>query len=78
LYHNGIGAEGAVALAASPHLVNLTYLRLRGNGIGTEGAVALAGSPHLVNLTSLDLSANEIGAEGAVALRQRFGAGVHW
>jgi hypothetical protein len=67
-----------VALAGSPHLANLTHLRLRGNGIGTEGAVALAGSSHLANLTALDLSDNGISAERAVALRQRFGAGVHW
>ena len=68
LYGNGIGAEGAKALAGSPHLANLTSLDLGRNGIGDEGAVALASSPRLANLTSLLLGQNGISAEGAVAL----------
>ena len=68
LYDNGIGAEGAKALAGSPHLANLTSLNLGNNWIGDEGVVALAGSPHLANLTTVLLVPNEIGAEGAVAL----------
>jgi uncharacterized protein (TIGR02996 family) len=78
LSHNGIGAEGAVALAGSPHLANLITLLLLYNQIGDEGAVALASSPHLANLTTLNLDGNGIEGEGTEALRQRFGAGVRW
>ena len=59
---NGVGAEGALAVAA---LTNLTSLDLGSNGVGAEGALALAA---LTNLTSLDLGSNGIGAEGARAL----------
>jgi uncharacterized protein (TIGR02996 family) len=63
-----VEAEGARALAGSPHLTNLRHLILESNRIGPEGARALAASPHLANLRSLDLRDNEIGAEGAQAL----------
>ncbi len=56
------------ALAASPHLRNLTTLDLCYNKLGPEGARALAASPHLRNLTTLDLWHNDLGAEGAQAL----------
>jgi small GTP-binding protein len=61
---NGIGAEGAKAIAAS--LPGLTSLNLAGNGIGAEGAKAIAAS--LSGLTSLDLTVNRIGDEGARAI----------
>ena len=55
LRDNGIGDEGARAVAA---LSNLTSLNLWGNGIGEEGARAVAA---LSNLTSLNLPLNGIG-----------------
>jgi hypothetical protein len=49
-----VGPDGAVALAESPNLMNLTSLDLSHNEIGPEGAVALAQSKTLLrNLTSL-------------------------
>lgn len=59
---NRIGSDGAVALAASPHLAKLTTLDLGGNDIGSAGARALAASPHLAKLTTLGLDRNRIGA----------------
>jgi uncharacterized protein (TIGR02996 family) len=73
---HGIGAAGAAALAASPHLARLTSLDLVYNAIGDAGAAALAASPHLANLTSLRLYANDDirrRSAGAKALRRRFG-----
>lgn len=63
-----ITVRGALALAASPHLSNLTALDLCYAKVGDEGAHALATSPHLTRLTSLDLSANLITSAGASAL----------
>jgi uncharacterized protein (TIGR02996 family) len=60
-YHD---VEGARHFAASPHLTNLTHLRLLGNVIGDVGVLYLAASPHLTNLTHLDLRGNDIGDEG--------------
>ena len=68
LADNDIGAEGARALAASPHLARLTYLNLGNNDIRDEGVRALTASPHLARLSKLDLFGNRIGAEGAQAL----------
>jgi Ran GTPase-activating protein (RanGAP) involved in mRNA processing and transport len=62
--------EGAVALAQSAHLKNLTSLNLSHCSIRTEGAVALAQSAYLKNLTSLNLSDCIIGPEGVAALAQ--------
>jgi uncharacterized protein (TIGR02996 family) len=56
------------AIAASPHLKNLTTLNLRGNYIRDEGVQALAASPHLKNLTTLYLGYNRIGTTGVQAL----------
>jgi Leucine-rich repeat (LRR) protein len=62
LSRNGIGADGARALAA---LTGLTSLDLSDNQIGADGARALAA---LTGLTSLDLWGSRIGADGARAL----------
>ena len=43
-----MGDEGAKAIAASPHLAQLTQLNLGGNSIGDEGARALENSPYLL------------------------------
>ena len=42
LGYNGIGVEGATALANSTNLKNLTSLDLRVNDIGVEGTTAIA------------------------------------
>src|SRR5262249_35719632 len=73
----GIGDEGAVALAGSLWLANLTWDELGTDEfwdeLGTdefwdEVVVALTGSTHLANLATLNLSHNGIGAKGAKAL----------
>jgi uncharacterized protein (TIGR02996 family) len=66
-----LSAPGDIAaIAASPHLHNLTALTFfgHGTGIGDAGARALAESPHLRNLTTLSLDFTGIGDEGARAL----------
>ncbi len=63
-----LGAADAQALAASPHVRNLTALHLSGNRLGDVGAKALAASPHLLRLDNLDLGHNRIADEGAMAL----------
>ena len=68
LQDNGIGAEGARALASSDHLRSLQMLNLKGNGIGTDGARALAHSDTLGSLTVLSLENNGVGDEGVRAL----------
>ena len=64
----GLGPADAQALAASPHVSNLTALHLSGNRFGDAGARALAASPYLLRLDNLDLGHNQIGDEGAMAL----------
>jgi uncharacterized protein (TIGR02996 family) len=61
-------ADGAVALAATRGLSNLTTLHLSSNGITDAGATALATSPYLSRLATLDLGGNQIGATGTAAL----------
>jgi hypothetical protein len=73
LYGNGIGPDGAVALAASPHLGNLESLRLNGASIGDAGALALAGSRHLHKLRQLNVSAEGLSEQAQKRLRKRFG-----
>jgi uncharacterized protein (TIGR02996 family) len=63
-----IGNAEAEALAASPHVANLTHLDLRYNAIGVRGAKALAASRYLGKLEYLDLCDNVIRPEGALAL----------
>lgn len=64
----GVGDEGAKALAASPHVVNLSKLVLWDNHVGDEGVTALARSPNLAGLSTLDLGRNRVGDAGAIAL----------
>jgi uncharacterized protein (TIGR02996 family) len=56
------------ALAACPHLANLTRLRVVNGTMGDEGAEALAEAPHLAKLVSLDLENSDIGSAGVAAL----------
>src|SRR5262249_32580187 len=60
LSDNLVGDAGAEALAASPHLGDLTRLELSANRIGAAGAAALAASSLLHNLGGLDLAFNRI------------------
>jgi uncharacterized protein (TIGR02996 family) len=63
------GDEGALLLAASPHLSNLRELSLKAHTLGGEGAAALVSSPRLSNLVRLDISYNRfIGPEGGARL----------
>jgi uncharacterized protein (TIGR02996 family) len=64
----GAIGDGAVALAATRGLSNLTTLNLSHNGITDAGATALATSPYLSRLATLDLGGNQIGAAGTAAL----------
>jgi uncharacterized protein (TIGR02996 family) len=65
-----LGDAGALGLAGSPHLKNLTALNLAGCEITDAGAEALAAAPHLANLTDLDLSFNPISEVGLQALAE--------
>jgi uncharacterized protein (TIGR02996 family) len=65
---NGLGDEGAEALAGSPLLARLTALDLHDCRLGRRAAAALAVSPHLGCLASLDLDRNQIGPMGADSL----------
>jgi uncharacterized protein (TIGR02996 family) len=65
----GIGPAGVRLLVASPHLRNLTSLRLRWQQIGDDGARVLAGSQLLARLNLLDLGAiQEMTDAGLIAL----------
>ena len=70
LFLNGIGDDGAKALAAAlKNNTSLTSLNLGGNGIGAEGAKALATALKTnTSLTSLNLRGNRIGDDVANAL----------
>lgn len=72
---NGIGDEGAAAVAEASGLVRLERLSLQDNGIGPEGAAALTQGPLASRLFSLDLSYNRLGDRGAEALAE--GNGWH-
>ncbi len=61
-------APAALALARSPHLAQLTALRLRGAAAGDPLAVALGEAPAAGSLKVLDLSLNKLGPAGAQAL----------
>lgn len=67
LQSNSIENAGAIALAASPHLTNLTALNLRYNNLGDKTAAALASSS-LPNLLTLDLALNRLSDEGIITL----------
>src|SRR5262245_29546355 len=62
-----LGDAGAKALAANPHLANLTRLSLSRCGIGTRGADALIRSEWLQNLVELNLDDNRIAKADALA-----------
>jgi uncharacterized protein (TIGR02996 family) len=66
----GMGPAGARALAASPHLANLTALHLDYQDVSDEGARALAASPYLSRLTTLSLVHTGIGDAGVQAIVQ--------
>jgi uncharacterized protein (TIGR02996 family) len=68
LTDNGIGNNGVLWLAQSPHLARLTALRLGRNQVGDSGVQALARSPYLTRLTALNLSCNHISSAGVAAL----------
>jgi uncharacterized protein (TIGR02996 family) len=61
---NDIGDEGLAALARSPHLHRLQFLRLDSNRIGPQGARALAESPNAAGLIELSLGDNKLGDDG--------------
>ena len=68
---NGIGPEGARALAASPYLTKVASLNMVDNRVGDEGALAIANSDSFSNLTYLHLGGNRIKSEEAkTALRE--------
>jgi hypothetical protein len=61
--------QGAAAVAVSPLLKGINYLRLHENQmIGPKGAAALAASPTVATLDQLSLDENGIGDAGAKAL----------
>ena len=70
LFRNGIGDDGAKALATALKTNTwLTSLELGFNSIGADGATALAAALKTNTwLTSLELESNRIGDEGANAL----------
>jgi uncharacterized protein (TIGR02996 family) len=49
-YHEDIGDDGIVALAASPHVAGLERLEVQGARFGNRGARAILESPHLAGL----------------------------
>lgn len=69
LRENGIGPEGATAIANGLKFnAFLTYLDLGANSIGSEGLHALAETVMMSEITHLLLSRNNIGDSGASAI----------
>jgi uncharacterized protein (TIGR02996 family) len=66
--HQPVSTQGAKALAASPNVTKLVWLKLEGCGIGPLGVKALTQSPNLTALRSLDLSNNDVNVKGVQAL----------
>jgi hypothetical protein len=67
-------AEGARALADSPHLGELRTLWLSSNTAAPPpGAVALVGSSRLAKLAMLDLSHNRVGDQGVCLIARQPG-----
>ena len=66
---NGLGAEGAMALATPlEKMATLVSLNLSNNALGSMGVGALSGAlAMLPDLTSLDLTFNDIGPPGVHA-----------
>jgi uncharacterized protein (TIGR02996 family) len=67
-FRDPLTAEGARALAASPHLGRLKELWLYRNDIGDAGVEALAAAPWLLGLRHLDLQENGLSAAAVSAL----------
>lgn len=67
LKFNNIGDAGAMAIAASPYLLNLTYLNLCFNNIDVGGVIAIA--TNLKNLRWLYLWNNNISNAGIEAIK---------
>jgi hypothetical protein len=68
---NRVGAPGARALAASPHLVEpcrLSTLDLVGCGLGDAGVASIAAAPWAVGLRRLYLCSTDVGEEGVEAV----------
>jgi uncharacterized protein (TIGR02996 family) len=70
LQSNPLGAEGGVALGASPILRTVERLDLSGCRLGAEGAWAIVRSPQLSKLVTLDLRDNHLGDVDRAALRE--------
>lgn len=71
--NEAVGAAGAMAIAASPHLEALVELDLRGCRIGEAGARGLAYSEGLGKLTRLAIDTKDPGPRGMEELEKRFG-----
>lgn len=68
LSYNEISNTGAIALANSTRLGNLTFLRLIGTQINDE-EVALAKSKNLTQLMRIKMQRNLLGPEGIKAIK---------
>jgi uncharacterized protein (TIGR02996 family) len=69
--------EVAGALAVSPYLSSLEWLRLPGNQLTEEGATALAESPHLPALRWIDVTGQQLSEATLARLKKRFRRVVH-
>jgi uncharacterized protein (TIGR02996 family) len=61
---NRIGNQGLEALMASPHLRNLTVLKVARNSLGSAGVRAIAHSSYVRNLLDLRLHRNDLFDDG--------------
>lgn len=75
--HNDLLASSVVALAASPHLTQLTSLNLRGNKPGDRGIKALVESEHITRLAWIDTSMTWLAPLDVAPLKQRWPALEH-
>src|SRR5580698_9446589 len=66
---NEIGDQGAIALAGSPHLANLTDIDLQFTDVGDEGFEALFTSEHLQKLASVTAWGTRLTQEGWVKVK---------
>ena len=66
--YNGLGEDGARALAAGSVLRGLTALNLCGNAVGDAGIRILARSGSIAGLGELDLGENAFGVESCTEL----------
>lgn len=68
--NNGIGNDGAAALARCAPFADLRYLDLQNNAVGNLGVEALVQSPHLTKLEHLNLYHNHVSARGVQLLTE--------